>query len=120
VALLAACVAVGVIAAAVALRWRGWHTSSLPLEPSLERLDDWHAFGGAWQFVNGAMLNNSDERGAKLMYDDIRPTDYLVEADVQLLGQYGDAGLIVRAHNEEVASTPITGTMPGFVTWTIP
>ena len=27
--------------------------------------------------------------------------DYLVEADVQLLGQYGDAGLIIRASNEE-------------------
>jgi len=97
----AAGLGVAILAAGTLLRWRGWHTSSLPLEPSLERLDDWQPFGGAWQFVNGAMLNNSDERGAKLMYGDIRPTDYLIEADVQLLGQYGDAGLIVRANNEE-------------------
>jgi hypothetical protein len=57
-------VTVAVIASAAVWRWRAWHSSSLPLEPSLERLDDWQPFGGAWQFVNGAMLNNSDERGA--------------------------------------------------------
>ena len=31
----------------------------------------------------------------------LRLKDYMVEADVQLLGQYGDAGLIIRASNEE-------------------
>src|SRR5215471_8123204 len=77
-----------------------WHVNPFPQSGNLERRDDWQPFGGAWQFVDGAMLNNSDERGAKLMYGDIRPTDYLIEADVQLLGQYGDAGLIVRANNE--------------------
>jgi signal transduction histidine kinase len=109
----AAGLGVAILAAGTLLRWRGWHTSSLPLEPSLERLDDWQPFGGAWQFVNGAMLNNSDERGAKLMYGDICPTDYLIEADVQLLGQYGDAGLIVRANNEEVGVDAYDGYYAG-------
>ncbi len=111
--LLAASLGVAMVAGAAVWRWHGWHASFLPLEPSLERLDDWHPFGGAWQFVNGAMLNNSDERGAKLMYGDIRPTDYLIEADVQLLGQYGDAGLIVRANNEEVGVDAYNGYYAG-------
>ena len=51
--------------------------------------------------VDGVMRNNSDERGAKTMNGSGRLKDYLVEADVQLLGQYGDAGLIIRASNEE-------------------
>lgn len=110
---LASCVIVALAAITAALRWHGWHALSLPLEPSLERLEDWQAFGGAWQYVNGAMLNNSDERGAKLMYGDIRPTDYLIEADVQLLGQYGDAGLIVRANNEEVGVDAYNGYYAG-------
>ncbi|HEY2360043.1 MAG TPA: hypothetical protein VGK36_02925, partial [Candidatus Angelobacter sp.] len=47
------------------------------------------------------MRNNSDERGAKTMSGNPRLKNYLMEADVQLLGQYGDAGLIIRATNEE-------------------
>ncbi len=47
------------------------------------------------------MRNSSDERGAKLMNGANHLRDYLIEADVQLLGQYGDAGLIIRASNEE-------------------
>jgi hypothetical protein len=34
---------------------------------ALGRQDDWQAFGGTWQFVDGTVRNNSDERGAKLM-----------------------------------------------------
>jgi signal transduction histidine kinase len=67
----------------------------------LDRQDDWQPFGGAWEIVDGAMRNNSDERGAKLMTGDTHLNDYLIEADVQLLGQYGDGGLIIRATNEE-------------------
>jgi signal transduction histidine kinase len=103
-----------VLITAVALqRWHSGHAYSLPQQPNLERLDDWQPFGGAWQFVNGAMLNNSDERGAKLMYGDARFRDYLVEADVQLLGQYGDAGLIIRANNEEVGVDAYDGYYAG-------
>jgi signal transduction histidine kinase len=67
----------------------------------IERLDDWKAFGGAWETVDGEMRNNSDERGAKLMYGSYYWKNYSVEADIQLLGQYGDAGLILRAGGEE-------------------
>ena len=34
---------------------------------SLEKQEDWQAFGGTWQYADGVMSNISDERGAKLM-----------------------------------------------------
>jgi signal transduction histidine kinase len=86
------------------LRWRSSSASSPSLYDDsfrLEKQDDWRPFGGAWEIVDGAMRNNSDERGAKLMNGNINLSDYVIEADVQLLGQYGDAGLIIRASNEE-------------------
>ena len=67
----------------------------------LDKQEEWEPFGGAWEIVDGAMRNNSDERGAKLMSGSRKLRDYLIEADVQLLGQYGDGGLIIRATNEE-------------------
>lgn len=80
---------------------------------AVERQDDWQAFGGTWQFVNGAMRNNSDERGAKLMTGTSYWTDYLIEADVLLLGAYGDAGLIIRANDEEEGVDAYHGYMAG-------
>lgn len=80
---------------------------------SLEKQDDWQAFGGTWQYANGAMSNNSDERGAKLMTGPTYWTNYSVEADVLLLGQYGDAGLIIRASDEENGVDAYHGYMAG-------
>jgi signal transduction histidine kinase len=88
----------------ISFRWYSWRLSRQPMYPNsphLEQQDNWQPFGGAWEMVDGAMRNNSDERGAKTMNGSTRLKDYLVEADVQLLGQYGDAGLIIRATNEE-------------------
>jgi signal transduction histidine kinase len=79
----------------------------------LDRQDDWQPFGGAWEIVGGAMRNNSDERGAKSMNGNTHLKDYLVEADVQLLGQYGDAGLIIRANNEEEGVDAYNGYYAG-------
>jgi len=102
------------IAAIVFTARRQWSLARhYPQDSNLERRSDWQPFGGAWQFVDGAMLNNSDERGAKLMNGDVQLTNYLIEADVQLLGQYGDAGLIVRASNEEVGVDAYNGYYAG-------
>lgn len=90
-----------------------WQVPRFPQSGNLERRDDWQPFGGAWQFINGAMLNNSDERGAKLMNGDASLSNYMIEADVQLLGQYGDAGLIIRANNEEVGVDAYNGYYAG-------
>lgn len=80
---------------------------------SLEKQDDWQAFGGTWQYADGAMTNNSDERGAKLMTGPEFWTNYSVEADVLLLGQYGDAGLIIRGSDEETGVDAYHGYMAG-------
>ena len=80
---------------------------------SLEKQDAWQAFGGTWQFAHGIMTNNSDERGAKLMTGPGYWTNYSVEADVLLLGQYGDAGLIIRASDEETGVDAYHGYMAG-------
>jgi signal transduction histidine kinase len=86
---------------------------SAPYTASLDRRDDWTAYGGTWEAVDGAMRNNSDERGAKLMSGSPHWKNYSVEADVQLLGQYGDAGLILRATNEEEGVDAYNGYFAG-------
>jgi Domain of Unknown Function (DUF1080) len=80
---------------------------------SLDRRDDWTAYGGTWEAADGVMRNNSDERGAKLMSGSADWKNYSVEADVQLLGQYGDAGLILRARNEEEGVDAYNGYFAG-------
>jgi len=80
---------------------------------ALGRQDDWQAFGGTWQFIDGTVRNNSDERGAKLMSGSVYWTNYMVQADVRLLGQYGDSGLIIRANDEEEGVDAYHGYMAG-------
>lgn len=87
--------------------------SPAPHSVSLEKREEWTAFGGTWEAVNGAMRNNSDERGAKLMTGSTSWRNYSIEADVQLLGQYGDAGLILRANNEEEGVDAYNGYFAG-------
>jgi signal transduction histidine kinase len=65
------------------------------------KADEWKALGGTWEVANGAMRNDSDERGAKLLAGSFYWRDYSIEADVMLLGEDGDAGLILRSSNEE-------------------
>jgi len=84
-----------------------------PHAVSFDRRDDWTAFGGTWEAADGVMRNNSDERGAKLMNGSTNWKNYSVEADVQLLGQYGDAGLILRARNEEEGVDAYNGYFAG-------
>jgi signal transduction histidine kinase len=78
--------------------WRG-----LPYRDSFAagNASEWRALAGTWQVVDGAMRNDSDERGAKLITGSIYWRNYWIEADVMLLGQDGDAGLIARSSDEE-------------------
>jgi signal transduction histidine kinase len=110
----AACFAV--VASVSFLSWRLSSSRgdiSSPYTASFDRRDDWMAFGGTWEAVDGVMRNNSDERGAKLMNGSAHWKNYSVEADVQLLGQYGDAGLILRARNEEEGVDAYNGYFAG-------
>ena len=65
------------------------------------RADEWHAVGGAWRLAGGAMHNDSDERGAKMLTGSYRWRDYRLQTDVELLGEGGDAGVVVRSNDEE-------------------
>ncbi|WP_446743251.1 histidine kinase [Silvibacterium acidisoli] len=78
--------------------------------------EEWQAFGGNWEVMNGAMQNDSNERGAKLMTGSNDWTDYVFEGDVQLPGQEGDAGLIVRSRNEEEGVDSYRGYYAGLRT----
>jgi len=82
---------------------RNSHSWKLPYRDSFAtgQADEWTAFGGTWQIADGAMRNDSDERGAKLMTGSPDWKDYSFSADVQLLGSPGDAGLILRSSDEE-------------------
>jgi Histidine kinase len=109
----AAAVAAAGVGSVLAFRFishRGPFQTNLNL---LGRQDDWQAFGGTWQFADGTVRNNSDERGAKLMSGSVYWTNYMVQADVLLLGQYGDSGLIIRSSNEEEGVDAYHGYMAG-------
>ncbi|HEY0797078.1 MAG TPA: histidine kinase [Acidisarcina sp.] len=73
----------------------------------------WQAFGGTWQVLDGAMLNISDDRGAKLLNGSPSWTNYIVEADIQLLAEGGDAGFVVRASEAEVGVDAYHGYFAG-------
>jgi signal transduction histidine kinase len=75
--------------------------------------DEWTAYGGSWRVVQGAIWNESDERGAKLMTGSPYWTDYTVSTDVELLGEQGDAGVILRGSDEEQGVDSYTGYYAG-------
>jgi signal transduction histidine kinase len=78
--------------------------------------DEWHALGGTWELAGGTIRNESDERGAKLIAGSSRWGDYSVEADIQLLGKDGDAGLIARSSDEENGVDSYSGYYAGLRT----
>lgn len=90
-------------------------TTGLPYTDSFAKGvgDEWKAFGGTWQLVDGSIRNDSDERGAKLIAGSNRWRDYSLEADIMLLGRDGDAGLIARASDEEQGVDSYSGYYAG-------
>lgn len=80
------------------------------------KADEWRALGGTWELVNGVMRNDSDERGAKLLTGSPYWHNYSIEADVNLLGISGDAGLIIRSSNEEEGVNSYSGYYAGIRT----
>jgi signal transduction histidine kinase len=80
------------------------------------KADEWKAFGGTWELVNGMMRNDSDERGAKLLTGSPYWRNYSIEADINLLGINGDAGLIIRSSDEETGVNAYTGYYAGIRT----
>jgi signal transduction histidine kinase len=60
--------------------------------------------------------NNSDERGAKLITGSQFAGNYIIEADVAVLGNYGDSGLVVRARDIERGGDSYQGFYAGLRT----
>jgi len=87
----------------------------LPYQDSFSsgRTGEWRAYAGSWQTHEGAIRNLSEEGGAKLITGSPEWTDYSVEADIMLLGQNGDAGLIVRSSDEEDGIDSYSGYYAG-------
>jgi signal transduction histidine kinase len=92
-----------VILGAAAWLYRRKHTIPLPYRDSFAagRAAEWTAFGGTWQLGDGAMRNDSDERGAKLVTGSPNWKDYSFSGDLELLGSQGDAGFMLRSSDEE-------------------
>lgn len=101
--------------AVVAATGVAYHRAMLP-KISGFTCGTWTPYGGAWQLRDGVMRNNSDERGAKLLGGSKYWRDYSVEADVALMGSYGDSGLIVRARDPEQGVDSYTGFFAGLRT----
>lgn len=62
---------------------------------------EWEPLGGVWQLNGGTVFNRSDERGAKLITGSSSLSDYKMKADLEMLGDSGDTGVIVRVGQEE-------------------
>lgn len=74
---------------------------------------EWRAYGGSWDSYEGAIRNNSDERGAKLIAGSGNWSNYKIAAEILLLGQNGDAGIIVRSSDEEEGVDAYSGYYVG-------
>jgi signal transduction histidine kinase len=87
----------------------------LPCNLTLQtgNLDNWRPFGGTWIVKRGTIRNDSDERGAKIVTGSPYWKNYSVQADIQLLGSEGDAGLIIRSSQEQTGVDAYKGYYAG-------
>ena len=74
--------------------------------------DRWTALGGTWEVVDGSMRNDSNDRGAKLLTGSPNWKDYVVEGDVQLLGE-GSVGVLARVSDAELGENSHKGYFAG-------
>lgn len=73
---------------------------------------EWAAYGGNWKVEDGHMVNESNERGAKLVAGSPYWTNYILQADVALRS-LGDAGLIARVSDPELGVDAYSGIYVG-------
>jgi signal transduction histidine kinase len=97
----------------VSLLYRRGSDSPSPQSFEVDKSLSWQPFGGTWEAMDGVMQNSSEQRGAKLMNGSTNWRNYSVDADVQLLGRNGDAGVILRSSNEEIGVDSYRGYFAG-------
>lgn len=74
--------------------------------------DPWTAMGGTWEVASGAMRNESNDRGGKILTGYAHWTNYVVQADVQVLGT-GSAGVLARVSDAETGENSFRGYFAG-------
>ena len=75
--------------------------------------DGWLVMGGNWQFDGDAVVNRSDEHGAKLVTGSGKWGDVSLDADLKLIGHAGDVGVLVRVNNAEPGVDAYSGYYVG-------
>jgi hypothetical protein len=73
---------------------------------------EWVAYDGNWNVESGVMVNQSNERGAKLITGSSFWTDYTLDADISL-SSTGDAGVIARVSDAEPGVDAYSGLYAG-------
>ena len=81
-----------------------------------DSLKEWTSYDGTWNVLNGAIHNDSAERGPKLMAGSPYWTDYTLAADMRFDGNHGDMGVIVRSSDEEEGVDAYRGYYAGLRT----
>jgi hypothetical protein len=72
----------------------------------------WTAYDGNWTVQSGVMVNESNERGAKLVTGSPYWTDYAMDADTAL-SDTGEAGIIARVSDAEPGVDSYSGIYAG-------
>jgi signal transduction histidine kinase len=75
--------------------------------------EGWLVMGGNWQFDADAVVNRSDEHGAKLVTGSSKWGDISLDADLKLIGHAGDVGVLVRVNNAEPGVDAYSGYYVG-------
>jgi signal transduction histidine kinase len=104
----------GLILCGVGYLW-SQHRSDLPYFDKFgeRNADGWLVMGGNWQFDGDAVVNRSDEHGAKLVTGSGKWGDISLDADLKLIGHAGDVGVLVRVNNAEPGVDAYSGYYVG-------
>ena len=113
--------AVGLASAGLALvawAWPHWLRAQdvLPshsFQLQAGQMDEWKAFGGSWEIVNGAVQSNSYERGAKLVAGSTHWSNYTLNVDMRFDGVAADMGVTVRSNDESEGVDSYNGYFVG-------
>lgn len=112
-------VAIGLLVLLLPAVWmvRNWQarSRSMPYQDSFARgsMREWTAYGGSWHLAGDRLVNNSDDSGAKVVTGSPDLRDYQIETDVQLLNNYGDAGVLLRVQRPEEGTNAFFGYYAG-------
>lgn len=73
---------------------------------------EWVAYDGNWNVHSGVMINESNERGAKLVTGSPYWSDYALDADISL-NSAGEAGVLARVSDAESGVDAYRGIYAG-------